>query len=40
MDIIFGKFVFFILEVYLIENGKVMKSVKGVMLIGFGIETM
>lgn len=40
VDIIFGKFVFFILEVYLIENGKVMKLVKGVMLIGFGIEIM
>lgn len=40
VDIIFGKFVFFIFEVYLIEKGKVMKVVKGVMLIGFGIEIM
>lgn len=40
VDIIFGKFVFLVFEVYLIENGKIICLIKGVILIGFGIEVM
>lgn len=35
-----GKFVFFSVEVYLIENGKIIVLVKGVILIGNGLEVM
>lgn len=40
VDITSGKFVFSTSEAYLIEKGKVTKAVKGVTLIGSGIETM
>lgn len=40
VDIISGKFVFFISEVYLIENGRIIILVKGVILIGNGLEVM
>ena len=40
VDITSGKFVFSTSEAYLIENGKVTKSVKGATLIGSGIEAM
>lgn len=40
MDIIFGKFVFFCIEVYKIEKGKVGVLVKGVMLIGNGLDVL
>lgn len=38
MDIINGKFIFFVSEVYFIEDGKIIVLVKGVILIGFGFE--
>lgn len=40
VDITSGKFVFSTSEAYLIEKGKISKPVKGVTLIGSGIETM
>ncbi len=40
VDITSGKFVFTILEAYMIKNGKVKCSVKGITLIGSGIEVM
>ncbi len=40
VDIVSGKFVFSASEAYLIENGKVTKPVKGVTLIGNGLEVL
>ncbi len=40
VDITSGKFVFSTSEAYLIENGRITKSVKGATLIGSGIEAM
>ncbi len=40
VDIISGKFVFTISEAYVIKSGKIKNSVKGVTLIGTGIDVM
>ncbi|MFZ7203440.1 metalloprotease TldD [Avibacterium avium] len=40
VDITSGKFVFSTSEAYLIENGKIIKPVKGATLIGSGIDVM
>ena len=40
VDITSGKFVFSAIEAYLIENGKVIRPVKGAMLIGDGPEVL
>lgn len=40
VDIISGKYVFLVIEVYLIEDGWIIVLVKGVILIGNGLEMM
>lgn len=40
VDIMNGKFVFFMNEVYFVENGEIIKFVKGVILIGNGFDVL